>query len=246
LRCEIIAPELEAFVDCELDAEAAVSIRDHVHGCEDCRHRVADLQMLGRLLRATPYHPAPSPLRSRVVTRANRSSSIRTTVSVAALAAVLMVTTAAAFNFVRFGGSSSDDRATEEVVSGHVRSLMGDHLFDVRSTDQHIVKPWFLGKLAFSPPTTDLAAQGFPLVGGRLDFFAGRPVAALVYRRQQHTINLFIAQAAGDAAGGIRSRSSRGFHIRQWNRDGMSFWAVSDLNDGELTQFVRAMNPDGH
>lgn len=245
MRCEIIAPELEAFVDCELDAESAMSIRDHVHGCEDCRHRVADLQMLGRLLRAAPYYPAPLALRGRMLARANRSSIVKTTVNIAAAAAVVVLTTAAAVNLIRFAGPSSDDRATEEVVSGHLRSLMADHLFDVRSTDQHVVKPWFLGKVDFSPPTTDLAAQGFPLIGGRLDFLAGRPTAALVYERRQHTINLFVAPAAGDAAGGIRSHSSRGVHVRQWNRGGMSFWAVSDLNDAELTQFAHALNPDG-
>jgi len=102
------------------------------------------------------------------------------------------------------------------------------------------VKPWFLGKLDFSPPVTDLAASGFPLLGGRLDYVGGRPVAALIYARAQHTINLFVRPDQSD----IRPsdvRTVRGFHVRHWTRDGMSFWAVSDLNDAELDQFVRGL-----
>jgi len=114
--------------------------------------------------------------------------------------------------------------------------LMGAHLFDVRSTDQHTVKPWFLDKLNFSPPVDDLAPIGFPLVGGRLDYLAGRPVAALVYQRRQHPINLFVWPASD-------TREIRGFQVQHWTRGGMAFWAVSDLNRTELDQFVRALAP---
>jgi anti-sigma factor RsiW len=110
----------------------------------------------------------------------------------------------------------------------------------VQSTDQHTVKPWFLGKLDFAPPVVDLASRGFPLVGGRLDYLGGQPVAALVYQRQKHTINVFVSPERDDTAAPA-VRSLRGFHVHRWVRDGMTFWAVSDLNDVELTQFVDAL-----
>jgi anti-sigma factor RsiW len=133
------------------------------------------------------------------------------------------------------------DAVAQEVVSSHVRASMGEHLFDVRSTDQHTVKPWFLGKLDFSPPVNDLAQAGFPLTGGRLDYVAGRTVAALVYMRGQHTINVFVWPDASDVTRSSAARTIRGFHVRHWTLGGMSYWAVSDVNDADLDQFVHAL-----
>ena len=117
---------------------------------------------------------------------------------------------------------------------------MAEHLFDVQSTDQHTVKPWFLGRIDFSPPVTDLASIGFPLIGGRLDYVSGRPAAALVYQRARHTINVFVMPDEGGQQGS-ETRAVRGFHVVHWLKAGMSFWAVSDLNQTELTEFAHAL-----
>ncbi|HJZ76108.1 MAG TPA: anti-sigma factor [Vicinamibacterales bacterium] len=239
--CADVNRDLDAYVDRELDAEAAAAIRQHLDGCPRCRERVAERQALSRLLQqSTTYREAPDRLRARVAAAAARStSSYRLTMWAAA--AVLVLAVGGGIALLR-STPARGDAVADQVVDGHVRSLMAEHLFDVRSTDQHTVKPWFLGKLDFAPPVADLASIGFPLVGGRLDYLGGRPAAALVYQRQKHTINVFVSPDDGRSpAGSIASRSIRGFHVRHWTRDGMAFWAVSDLNDAELTTFARAL-----
>ena len=135
--------------------------------------------------------------------------------------------------------TSADDRLAELVIAGHIRSLQVDHLKDVESTNRHIVKPWFRGKLNFSPQVPDLSTQGYELSGGRLDYLADRPVAALVYKRALHVINLFTWPEVNDEMKAMQSLSRQGFHIRTWQQSGMTYWAISDLNDQELDEFVR-------
>ena len=240
MSCALIERDLDAYVDRELDADATKACRDHLGECAECRRRVAERDALGRLVRSAPYYPAPDRLRTQVLAHTWRTGSMRRLVSLAA-AAALVFSVGGGMAMWRSSVSRGDVLA-EQVVDSHVRSLMADHLFDVQSTDQHTVKPWFLGKLDFAPPVADLAAIGFPLVGGRLDYVDGRPVAALVYQRHKHTINVFVAPAHEVESTRISDRSIRGFHLRQWSRGGMSFWAVSDLNDAELTEFVRALS----
>ena len=236
--CLELEHSLDSYVDREIAADTAAAIREHLRTCFSCRQRVADREAVGRLVRSMPYYSAPDRLRMRVSTHVRRTSSTRSLLAWAA-AAVLVVSLGGVISLVR-PAATADDRTVGDVVDGHVRSMMAEHLFDVRSTDQHTVKPWFLGKLDFSPPVVDLASAGFPLVGGRLDYVSGRPVAALVYQRQKHTINVFIWPAASDSQD-AGEWTLRGFHVRHWVRDRMSLWAVSDLNDTELSEFVAAL-----
>jgi anti-sigma factor RsiW len=135
---------------------------------------------------------------------------------------------------------SASERLEEELVAGHARALMADHALDVVSSDQHTVKPWFNGKLDFSPAVINLAAQGYALTGGRLDYLARRPVAALVYKHRQHLIDVFVWPAAvGEDA--PKNASRRGYNLVHWTRGGLNYWAVSDLNAAELAQFSNAL-----
>ena len=240
-ECERLLPQ---DVDRELDDALAERVAEHVAACPDCRERLARMRHLSLLVQRAPYYEVPERLRARLDVRGGPR---RITLRLAAIAATaLLAVTAAAFVVPRLRTAVDARRAADEggaaaiaaeVVDNHVRALMADRVFEVASTDQHTVKPWFAGKLDFSPPVVDLASEGYPLQGGRLDYVGGRRVAALVYARRKHTIDGF-AWPASEPDRGISTDTVRGFHVLHWTHGGMSLWAVSDLNEAELQQFV--------
>ena len=161
-----------------------------------------------------------------------------------AIAAMVILALSGVLSYSIFSARSqshNDDLLAQEVVSSHVRSMMLNHLVDVPSSDQHTVKPWFNGKLDFAPEVKDLVDQGFPLVGGRLDYIDNRTVAALVYQRRKHSINLFIwPSTRSDQA--EQQFSNHGYNIIHWTRSGASYWAVSDVNSADLGEFAKLVS----
>jgi anti-sigma factor RsiW len=243
--------QLTAYFDGELDAAEGRAFEDHLATCPDCTHELTALRSLRDSLQDPSFrHSPPADLHDRVreAIRSSKPSPFRrqrwTTrlVSAASLAAAVLFGASLTL-FLRT--PSGKDRLVAEVTAGHARSLLADHLFDVASSDQHTVKPWFQGRTDFSPPVTDFKDQGFALAGGRLDFVDGRTVAALVYRRRQHVINLFVWTAADGGQSGATALSSRGYNLVHWNEAGLTFWAVSDLNADELREFTRLVRREG-
>ncbi len=244
MNCPDVQHLLEPYADGELDLVRRVEIERHLSDCGRCAEQDERLRSLRAVL-ASPslYHRAPAGLRGRLQL-ATPSATRRRTFAFGpptALAAsiLLFVGTFATLGvFWSASRASADERLADLVVAGHVRSLQVEHLTDVASSDRHTVKPWFRGKLDFSPEVLDLSAQGYPLTGGRLEYLADRPVAALVYHRRAHAINLFTWPADGDESKPVRKLARQGFHIRHWQRSGMNYWAISDLADPELDEFV--------
>jgi anti-sigma factor RsiW len=231
-------------MDGELDIVRSLEAEQHVQSCPTCSRELQNNQALRSTLTAGPlYYRAPAGLKKEVLGAIRETAKpervpwltswrwlgVGASLAAAALLALIMVPV--------LNRPSSDDLLTNETIAAHVRSLMASHLTDVSSSDQHTVKPWFSGKLDFSPPVKDLTDHGFPLVGGRLDYLDDRPVVALVYRRQQHYINLFLWPTSLDV--NQKTLTRHGYNLIHWSRSGMAYWVVSDLNAGELEDFVR-------
>ncbi len=246
MNCDRIQLLLNGYVDGELDLASSLDIEDHMRGCVACSSHYKQLLSLqaatsSKLL----YHPAPAQLGKRIrssLQAASPRSSARFVVSWSWFAPSVLLAAVLLLAVGYFGHGlynlQSGITLAQQVQMAHVRSLMANHLTDVASTDQHTVKPWFNGKLDFSPPVTDLSGQGFPLVGGRLDYLDGRPVAALVYQRNKHYINVFVWPTT-DTRQGLQSSTDNGYNLFHWSQAGMTFWAVSDVNSADLGAFVQ-------
>jgi len=227
---------LGGLVDNELDAANVAMVEAHAARCEGCREELERLQALRSRLRGEGVrHTAPESLRQRIAdmpelapTAANDNRLLRW------LGPGLTGAVAASLAMVALLPAGNQSVVDQEIVSSHVRSLQPGHLTDVQTTNQHIVKPWFNGRIDFSPPVPELADQGFPLAGGRLDSINGRTVAAIVYHRRLHTVNLFVWPAK-DAA--ERSFAKDGFAVTEWSRNGLRYAAISDIPAAELKQF---------
>jgi anti-sigma factor RsiW len=247
VTCDDLQTLRHGYVDGEVDLVRHLDIEQHLAGCPDCARACKQLQVLQGALRGTSFRFAPPPgLRRRIESSLRDLDDFRPRrrvwpwLALAASAAMIAVTT---WSMVRVLPAAEDDRLALEVVSSHVRSLMIDHLYDVKSSDRHAVKPWFHGKIDFAPPVVDLAGDGFPLSGGRLDYLDGRPVAILVYHRRQHVINLLIWPSARTEAEEPRALTRQGYQLLHWSRGGMTYWAISDLNPAELRTFADLIVP---
>ncbi len=246
MNCSEIQLLLEGYVDGELDLVRNVAIEQHLHVCPVCSPIYTQHQALRAALRTSGLSfKAPPYLQKRLHSSLRQVSEKKPLTQtrqwrVLASAAALVILAIITWSLVRaISVPSANDQLAQDVVSSHIRSLMASHLVDVSSSDQHTVKPWFDGKLDFSPPVIDLVQQGFPLVGGRLDYLNNRVVAAVVYRRNKHIINLFLWPSTQDSHGATTMVTLQGYHVFSWTQSGMTYWAVSDLNLNEFQEFVR-------
>jgi anti-sigma factor RsiW len=246
VNCEQLTDLLHPFVDGELDLVRSLEVERHREACPACAAAVGELQALRAALAGPAlYHRAPAALRDRVRASLRPAGPARATarafpwrlLAVAASLAFVATLTWAALRGLPL--PSADERVAEQVVASHVRSLMlPGRDVDVASSDQHTVKPWFNGRLTFSPPVKKPAGAGFDLVGGRLDYLDRQKVAVLVYKRRRHVINLFVWPAADRSPRPPRTLTTQGYHVIHWSEGDLTFWVVSDLNAAELREFV--------
>jgi anti-sigma factor RsiW len=233
---------LHALLDDELDAGNARDVEAHVETCPRCAPQlrgyrelrqampVAQLRFTApaslrrRIDKAFPAPPARVPSRRSVLKGFVMGTAVSTAMAASLAVAVLR--------------TDQDQRVLGDIVSAHVRSLQADHLTDVRTSDQHTVKPWFDGKVDIAPPVVDLTAKGFLLLGGRLDYIDGQAVPSIVYRRRTHVINLFVAQGAHSEKREAKLQTMQGFNIERWTARGLEFFAISDINAEELGEFA--------
>jgi anti-sigma factor RsiW len=251
MTCDDARKFLGAYFDAELDAARSLEIERHLSSCAACSSAQEQFAVLRDITQAA-YFPAPADLRADVLAAIRRQAPVEIEPEAAgpairhrhiaqpwllrglALAAAILL---GFFIGQTFSRNSARQVLLAQLTDSHLRSLVGTHLTDVLSSDQHTVRPWFEGKLDFAPPVQDLAAQGFPLVGGRVEYIGGRNVAALVYQRRKHFVNVFLWPETGEES--IRTEPpQRGYNVVHWRRDGMSYFAISEVSEDELRKLA--------
>jgi anti-sigma factor RsiW len=256
LRCEDVQDVIDAFVDGEIHAVTQLEIDEHLQFCSPCSITRQNREVLRSLIRRrspgpyTPgryslYHEAPvhleprirSALRTEVRSEASHRPGTRRWIAAAASIALIAVSILSITLVAR--RNSSQDPLAREVISSHVRSFMGNRLTDLLSSDEHTIKTWFNGKLDFAPSVENLADKDFTLLGGRIEYLRNRPIAVLVYRRQEHIINLFTWPSGNDSESADRTMTCQGYNLVSWTGSGMDCWAVSDLDANELRGFAQ-------
>jgi anti-sigma factor RsiW len=245
MTCKETRDVLNAYMDGELDSAGSLAVETHMRGCASCLGEVESLHALASAIEnGSLRFKAPDHLKRKVqgaIRAANpaaRSSFFywRWASVLASLVLVAAVTWTVTTYWTR---SAGETLLVNDIVSSHVRSMMANHVTDVASSNSHTVKPWFSGKLDYSPPTKDFTEQGYRLIGGRLDYLDNRPVAALVYQRSQHFINLFVWPSNETATTKEEQLTRQGYNLIHWNQSGMTYWLVSELNLPELEECAR-------
>ncbi len=265
MNCEEATKLMDGYLDGELDPITSQTIEQHLQDCRNCDEAYkAHGSLIRAVSNATPYYKAPAALRERIQSSLRQEIAERPMRTVApgaqllparrqlqprtglwgtpwnwlALAAAIIFAAIITFNLVpRFQQPGADQFLATQLIASHVRSLMANHLTDVASSDQHTVKPWLDAKLDFAPAVPDLSSDGFPLIGGRLDYLDNRPVAALIYQRRKHFINLFVWPAGSSAIGATKAVSRQGYQLLHWIDSDFNYWAVSDVNANDLQTF---------
>jgi len=254
MTCKEVLNFVDSYIDHELDLVRQLEIEQHLKECSSCTHAYTERRSLQVAIKAAPlYFETPIKLEQDVRRALRRAAGATSEKDSAAPTTKLGwnwtgwftgVMSAAAVVVVMIGvgprllGPSPDDRLSQEVTSSHVRSLITNHLIDIVTSNQHVVKPWFNGRIDFTPTVRDFSDQGFPLAGGRLDYLAGRTVAVLVYHRALHPINLFIWPAQSGEELKEKTLSRQGYHLIRWSHGGMAYWVISDVNEKELKDFA--------
>jgi anti-sigma factor RsiW len=260
VACKDNAPLLHAYSDGELDLVRSLEIEEHLKTCAACAQELREQHILREGIRsANFYHRAPEALRARIIASASvaparagehsfavapvlRTVRRRPVFEWLAVAAAILITLGLGAQFIPgVRTARQGDLVAEELVASHIRSLQPGHLMDVVSTDQHTVKPWFDGKIDFAPPVRDLAEQGYPLIGGRLDYVGSRDVAALVYQVRKHYINVFIWPDDGKQGIRLESVSKQGYNVACRSSGGMRLCGVTDANAEDLRQFMQLL-----